>query len=94
MSSDAVGSADMEGRVRPGWVEFAGLAMISFVLSGVMSAFMTAFALGLKPGYPGAVLLGWGLGFVVSFPTAILVVPPVVRWQFRQNARKATKQGR
>jgi hypothetical protein len=74
-------------RSGPRWEEFAGLAIISFVLSGVMSAFMTGFAMGLRPGYVGAVLVGWGIGFVVSYPTAIVIVPPVVRWQMRLMAR-------
>jgi hypothetical protein len=63
------------------WAERLGAAMISAVMSGIMSAVMIALNLGFGPEYPGVWLQSWALGFLVSFPTARLIVPPVVRWQ-------------
>jgi hypothetical protein len=69
--------------------ELAGNAIISLVMSGVMSVFMIAVNAGVGPGYLRAVSVSWILGAVVSFPTALVVVPPVIRWQSRQRTSAA-----
>lgn len=71
--------------VQPRWVPVVGIAIISLVLSVVMSAFMVAVNVGFGSAYGVAVLINAGLGFVVSFPTALVVVPLVVRWQMSQS---------
>ena len=63
--------------------ELAGTAIISLVMSAVMSVLMVAVNAGFGPGYIRAVLSSWLLGAVVSFPTALVVVPAVIRWQSR-----------
>ncbi len=70
--------------------ELAGNAMISLVMSAVMSVFMIAMNAGFGPEYLRAVAFSWMLGTVVSFPTALVVVPPVIRWQSR-HLKSATK---
>ena len=70
--------------------ELAGNAIISLAMSAVMSVFMIAMNAGFGPGYLRAVIFSWLLGTIVSFPTALVVVPPVIRWQSRllTSARK------
>ena len=70
--------------------ELAGNAIISLVMSAVMSAFMIAVKAGFGSGYLRAVIVSWLLGAIVSFPTALVVVPPVIRWQTR-NRTSATE---
>ena len=65
--------------------ELAGNAIISLVMSAVMSVFMIAVNAGFGSGYLRAVIVSWLLGAIVSFPTALVVVPPVVRWQMRHR---------
>jgi hypothetical protein len=55
--------------------ELAGKAIISLVMSAVMSVFMIAVNAGLGSGYPQAYRQR-DPGAVVSFPTALVVVPP------------------
>ena len=64
----------------PEGAQRTGAALIAFVMSGVMSGVMIALNAGLGPAFPVAWLKAWALGFVVSFPTASLIVPPIVRW--------------
>ena len=70
--------------------ELAGNAIISLAMSAVMSAFMIAVNAGFGSGYFRAVFFSWLLGAAVSFPTALVVVPPVIRWQLRHRT-SATK---
>jgi hypothetical protein len=67
-----------------------GGAIISGAMSGVMSGVMIAINIGLTPDFLIGWLRSWGIGFVVSFPTAQLVVPPVIRWQMRRSTAFAT----
>jgi hypothetical protein len=48
-----------------------------------MSGVMIAISAGLGPAFAGLWLRGWALGFLVSFPTARLVAPPIVKWSQR-----------
>ena len=66
-----------------GWAKRISAALIAFVMSGVMSGVMIALNVGLGPDYPAAWLKAWALGFLVSFPTASLIVPPIMRWSSR-----------
>ena len=45
-----------------------------------MSCVMIALNAGLGPAFPLAWLKAWMVGFLISFPTASLIVPPIVRW--------------
>ena len=65
------------------WAARVGAAAISIVMSGVMSGVMVALNGGLGPQFPMIWLKAWGVGLLVSFPTASVVVPPVVRWTAR-----------
>ena len=69
--------------------ELAGNAIISLIMSGVMSAVMIAANAGFGPGYLRAVGISWVIGAAVSFPTALVVVPPVIRWQTRRQTVSA-----
>ena len=77
-------------RLTSAWTERLAAAFIALVMSGVMSAVMIALNLGFSAAYPRAWLTSWGIGFLISFPTARLIVPPVIRWQRRQQT---TTQG-
>ena len=65
------------------WAARAGAAAFSLVMSRVMSGVMVALNSGLGPQFPIVWLQAWGVGLLVSFPTASLIVPPVVRWTSR-----------
>ena len=69
--------------------ELCGNLIISLTMSGVMSAVMIAVNTGFGSGYLRAVAVSWILGAVVSFPTALVVVPPVIRWQSRHRVPSA-----
>ena len=66
--------------------ELAGNAIISLVMSAVMSVVMITVNAGFGAGYLRAIFFSWMLSAVVSFPTALVVVPPVIRWQSRHRA--------
>ncbi|WP_019995062.1 DUF2798 domain-containing protein [Aureimonas ureilytica] len=52
--------------------------LLSLMMCGVVSAISTARALGLSADLPTQWLKGWGLSWLVAFPT-LLVVMPLVR---------------
>ena len=66
--------------------ELTGNAIISLVVS----VFMIVVHAGFGSGYPRAVIVSWLLGAIISFPTALVVAPPVIRWQTR-NRTSATE---
>ena len=69
--------------------ELGGNAIISLVMSAVMSSVMIGVNAGFGSGYLRAVVTSWMLGALVSFPTALIVVPPVIRWQSRYRTASA-----
>ena len=79
-----IGGADPPLRHGYTLADFAGNAIISIVMSGVMSAVMIAANAGFGTGYIRTVAFSWLIGSAVSFPTALMVVPPVIRWQSRR----------
>ena len=58
------------------------------VMSGVMSLVMTALNLGLAPDFFVRWLRNWSLGYLVAFPTALLVVPRVQGWLARHTVTR------
>jgi len=52
--------------------------LLSLMMCGVVSAISTARALGLSADLPAQWAKGWGLSWLVAFPT-LLVVMPLVR---------------
>lgn len=79
------GASQVAQPVQPRWVPVVGIAIISLVLSVVMSAFMTGVNVGFGANFAAAAMINAALGFIVSFPTALVVVPLVVRWQMSQG---------
>ena len=69
--------------------ELGGNAIISLVMSAVMSVVMIGVNAGFGPGYLRAVVFSWILGALVSFPIALIVVPPVIQWQSRHRTGSA-----
>lgn len=65
------------------WADRVGAGVISLAMSGVMSGLMIGLNAGLGPDFPVTWLKAWALGLVIAFPTARVIVPPVVRWQLR-----------
>jgi len=63
----------------------AAAAFISLLMSGVMSGVMILFSVGVSSDLPVLWMRSWGLGFLVSFPTARLIVPPIIKWSQRGN---------
>jgi hypothetical protein len=58
--------------------KYAGLMVtliLAITMSLVMSFFMVAMNLGFTEHFLFAWLRSWGLGFLIGFPTAALVVP-------------------
>ena len=62
------------------WIDRVAAALVSIAMSGAVSAIMVLTNQGLNRSFPLAWVKGWLLGFLVSFPTAFVVVPPVQRW--------------
>ncbi len=71
--------------------ELVGNAIISLIMSAVMSVFMVAMNAGFRADYLWAVFDNWILGVAVSFPTALVVVPPIIRWQSRHQISQSQK---
>ena len=68
------------------WADRLGSTVISIVMSGVMSGVMVVLNGGVGPHVVEAWLKAWAIGLLVSFPTATLIVPPVMRWSGRLRA--------
>lgn len=51
--------------------------VLSLILSLVMSFTMVAINLGFSEHFIGAWLRVWGIGFLIGFPTALLISPVV-----------------
>ena len=78
-----------EGELRPmafrySRAELTGNAIISLVMACHV-VFMIVVNAGFGSGYLRAVIVSWLLGAIISFPTALVVVPPVIRWQTRHR---------
>jgi hypothetical protein len=73
-------------------VELAGDDITPLIMSGVMSVFMIAVNADVGVGFLRAVIVVWILGAMVSFPAALLVVLPVMRWQSRRQTPGAKPQ--
>lgn len=63
----------------PTWASRLAALLISVAMSGVMSAVMVARAMGIGWGFPIAWIDAWLIGLAVSFPTASVIVPSVMR---------------
>jgi hypothetical protein len=62
------------------WIECVATALVSIAMSGAVSAVMALANQGFDGFIPSSWLMGGSLGFIVSFPTAFIVVPLVQRW--------------
>lgn len=54
-------------------------AVLSFLMSGIVTAIATIQAVGLAPDLPTRILSAWALSYAIAFPTALVVMPIVRR---------------
>lgn len=54
-------------------------AVLSLLMSGIVTAIATIRAVGLVPDLPTRILSAWALSYAIAFPTALVVMPLVRR---------------
>ncbi len=73
------GQATARRKLHPRYMGPVFAFIMSAVFALIMSGVLTAYNLGLVPGFLGLWMRNYGVAWLVAFPTAMIVVPLVRR---------------